>query len=600
LELKGTALQFVSQNGVTILPFVGKTRRFVLSFYAKLDPTENGLWGILGCNKNNVIDKQKIGFFGSGLSPTAFTRIAATFDVTVPSITNISVVFGNYDGVSPMYVDAVQLEEKTDGLPPRDYYDTKSVTADYLQGNLIRGHMIEADSIYTNHLQVGSITASLLAANSVLASSINANVITIDKLKLTNTAFFGRPHDIMRISPCSIAATVGGITLATATTNEQDYEYAHVFAGFQRTAALGTFLVTGMTSLSLTPGSLARQSAHDTGLLGTTYTHDYPLICRPYPCATTSRTVLVLFKQGPGYPTGVIDTYYSSRKTGAKGTGSATYARYLMNSNDSVWTTPAVLATLGSSILVSVKHNPVTGSFLIHQGHRSQLYSAIPYISANRSFFTFMTSGGTVTRQIRKVYSNYYGESDFDFCGSGATILFATHKNGVYFTGAKATIEVFGCQTSNLSVTVPTIYIATYAGLSASANLDQAKKPSVVYTNITRIVGNRFLLTYQLTYNPHIFYKILEKIGNTVSVIYPKNEDISLYTNSAGYEELPNNSIAGRPRTVKLHGDSVLAYSAAKPKRQSAGSKYPLGGTAVTVSKIAATINFDMLLNRMG
>ncbi len=622
LALHGDSGNLISQNGVTVLPFTGNVRQFVLSFYTKLENAgDNAVFGITGFNKNGISGKTKFGQVSLYGATTDYSRIAATFYVVVPSITNLSVSFGPVSGSGTVYIDAVQLEEKVDGLPPRDYYDTKSVTADYLQGNLIRGHMIEADSIYTNHLQAECITASLLAANCVLASNlsancvlasnlsancvlasnINADTITVDKLHLSGSSVYHRHNGDMRLFPCSGSATIGGVSVVLGTTDISIFQYAYLWAGLRHNSPLatGTFLATGFMSSGLLYGREAAQSDHTVGLLGTTYTHDYPILARTYPCATTDRTLMFLFRSSSG-PGGVLNTYYSRRKNGARGTGGYAFARYLGNSYDDVWTTPVTFATLGSSWLTSVKYNSTTGSFLVWQGHMSQPYGSSIVDGAYRHRFTFLTSGGTITRHVTKTFYSLslYGKSDFDFASGGATILFATYHSVSPFA---ATIKVAGYSTNTFSVVIPTLEIATYSGLSAVAGVLQSNKTSLQYTNIVRVEDNKYVITYSLWGSPFVFYKVIEQTGSTMSVLLGLNEDVPLYYNALGCETAPTDFSGGRPRLIKSYGNTVLAYSPGGMAKQSSGSvKYPIGGIGVHVSRVVATLSFETFFNSLG
>lgn len=187
--------KLVSQQDIVVLPYIGKTRKYIMSFYGRStkDSSYQIYYYIEGYNNEHHSVKVK----SSNVTlSSVWARYSATFWVAVPSLTNMGVRYAaiNSGGAATMWLDAVQLEEK-EGTTPSEYYDTKSITADYLQGNLIRGHMIEADSITANHIKAASITATELAANSVTADKIRVNTITATQIKLNSVNVFKIEHN---------------------------------------------------------------------------------------------------------------------------------------------------------------------------------------------------------------------------------------------------------------------------------------------------------------------------------------------------------------------------------------------------------------------
>ncbi len=226
----GTAL---SCNDIHILPYTGRNRTFVYSFYTKGSGAGTS-WGYIylsGKSAERNVVKTKTYNFSVGLSE-GWKRVSGTFYVTAPSICYFWMAFVGGHSSNPAtcaYVDAVQLEEK-DNLPASDYYESKVVTADYLQGAFIRGNWIEADSIYGGHIRANTITATNISANSitathlragsVTANKIQADTITASQLKMSPVKFYKTEHSWYNIT----SASLWGHTRACwATTNLSTY-----------------------------------------------------------------------------------------------------------------------------------------------------------------------------------------------------------------------------------------------------------------------------------------------------------------------------------------------------------------------------------------
>lgn len=168
--------QGLYMNDIHLLPYSGYTRNFVVSVYRR--GQSNGYLTVYKRNSQRaMVGTPKI--LDIAVHSAQWERAQCTFSVSLASIVylDLNIIGGDLYGASTLYIDAVQLEEKP-GLPPTDYYDANVITADHIQGALIRGNWIEANQIYANHIKAGTITATQIKAGTISATLIKSQAIT--------------------------------------------------------------------------------------------------------------------------------------------------------------------------------------------------------------------------------------------------------------------------------------------------------------------------------------------------------------------------------------------------------------------------------------
>lgn len=229
----------VYQNDIHVLPYTGKPRKYVYSGYARsgTGALESLIVVTVGRDNQTQAIKTKSHVLSNTIA-TVWERFSGTFEVASASITNLS--FGAVSFGGTVQLDAFQLEEKN-SLPPSGYYDTKSITADYLQGNLIRGHMIEADSIYGYQIRANTITATLIAANAITATQIAANSITASLMKLSNVDIYKVEKDGVYIASATRYASCRVCVVETPSSLSAYFETPYVFywGGLRRETSTG-------------------------------------------------------------------------------------------------------------------------------------------------------------------------------------------------------------------------------------------------------------------------------------------------------------------------------------------------------------------------
>lgn len=170
----------IAFNGITALPLdSGEERLYSARVYSRKAVTSGtvdafSMYLISYNNNNEVLNSTNITLTGND----TWTANEATLRVTNPSLAHLGVMFVHVvgPGKGTLQIDAVQLQD-TPYLSP--YRDNKSVTADYIQGNLIRGHMIEAESI--------------------LGDNIKADTVTTNELNLANANIYIKERDVLPI-----------------------------------------------------------------------------------------------------------------------------------------------------------------------------------------------------------------------------------------------------------------------------------------------------------------------------------------------------------------------------------------------------------------
>lgn len=188
------------QHDISILPLDSNSRQYVYSAY--LSSATNGYSSAISViqydDERNIVETKS--FINSNLSVyPSWGRTYGTIVITNPNAAYFTVVLAP-TGVGSVYFDAVQLEE-WEGDSPTDYRDNKSFTADYLQGNFIRGHMIQADAITTDHLRANTVNATHIQSNTITASNINLTNVSLFKVEHENKQI----HTVNKFRYCTFA-----------------------------------------------------------------------------------------------------------------------------------------------------------------------------------------------------------------------------------------------------------------------------------------------------------------------------------------------------------------------------------------------------------
>jgi len=563
LYVKGSIANRLTQNSINILPFLGNMRKYVYSFYSRLDTTDSvAAVYLFEHNKNNVVVKTKnVSVTSANSSVNSWTRHTGTIYVTQASVTHFSVhILGAITG--NVYFDDIQLEEK-DSLPPTDYYDTKSVTADYLQGNLIRGHMIEADSINAGHIQAGSIEAQHMTANSVAASIIKADTITTNELKLADAVIYLKDRVSTKISPdfTSTVATITGdlhFCLAKDLATSADY----IFAGIGKRGAT-SYVIAGNTGHSFS------QLFADKVDSVVTRTANRPLICRKTDWDGGTDTTILLVNGSQAYP-----TLYSTR----------TYDQMLTGAH-ALWSTPQIIATKSNTEDCDIKY--YNGNYYVVGAAYDSMYGIACGLR-----MTKLTMGGTVVSRSRRRLSFAMYDNSFDITPGGTILLFYSKDTSP--SSAEDSIYMTGYNTS-FAIVIPTIAIETYRGYNEhfkDALGHETKIPSNIAVAYSTL--GRFIVTNSYAWDSYVYYKVVNTSGD---VLVGEDQDLVLTTKYIH----PERSFywAGQRvyRVTRSHAGDVVHYIPATVGEDSKGVS--IGGRATYLTYTSPSLGLEDLLNRM-
>lgn len=568
--LCGGASGLIVQNNITLLPYVGNDRIYTISVWAKKPDGSSSslvLGGAVKSTDGNIVSN-----INSSFSLTnQWVRYTATINQSVPSMQQVSVYMAP-DSTGTIYVDAVQFEDNSAGIPS-NYYDTTSVTADYIQGALIRGHMIEADTIYTNHLQAGvitaekmsansvaasniqagSIVASLMAADSVAASNMKANTITTNELNLIGTDIFIRENEDLRIET----------DVANATLGYGSYCFGTFFlspnVGYYFCSVAGTpsaRLFVGNTSLSFNRSSVSGGFFKPTPLLAST---SAPILSVPYPSSPSSYFVVT-------YRTASGDLCTTSGTI-----GSGLFSAKTIN-------TPQVIATW-----FDTNH-----AEMVYNKNDSSHYLASVKINYAKLGFFQLSPAGTLLNDYTKVFATLLINTALTAMADGTLWCWYTFENS-------ATLNHVQYNTSG-QVVGATMELSTHGGLSQASDylFAHTALPFVTGLTVTHATLNKYIVCYTLRYSNQLFYKVLDNNG---AVLVGNNADLELMNNTVN-QQAYGGQYQGALHAVGIPNGDVLVYIPAVPKKDPLNS-IDYGGKAVYLRRITATINLEELLNRI-
>jgi len=549
LLLNGGVSGVVFQNNVTLLPYTGDDRLYVISAYAKKPASSSALLVLGGLIKNTdgttVLNKNT-----SFNLTNSWVRYTATINQTVASMQQISVYLAG-SSVGTIYVDAVQLEDNNDGVASY-YYDTTSVTADYIQGALIRGHNIEADSIYTNHLQAGVITAEKLSANSVAASNIKANTLTTNELSLANADIFLRSHYVSGRSLA--AATVFNYYSSFGTVRPWSAAVNPTLSGYY---TIHECTDSGVDKVALTIWGHYLYSPQSLILPSAIYSKNagYPKIAVTYPYSTTGTGLIAVRSAG-----GTIYTAY----------GTFSKNRHLLNT--AAWSGVTEIIADGNFYNTDLVYNG--GNFFMNTATTNNVTPTLHLIKLDHQ--------GKNPVVYRKAYAMASLVLYSSLCkDANGTLLLATAFYSWGGVGC-ATISLSGYNKNGISV-IPTVQIGTYNGLS---NLDRTlyggARAGVGRVSMQAIKSNKFFLTYTIVGHYIYYYKILD---SNLNVLVGQNRDLILFA--------WDKDKFGAGAVPKLQGvwteDNDITY------------QYSVGATLYSniMQRSTGTVNLQELLNRL-
>lgn len=573
----------VHQHDINVLSYNGKAKRFVYSGYAKKshNNSSTGVIGVITYNNKHVSVSQ------SGVSnnyetfsvTSTWERVYGSFNISTPSVKNITFYFGTFSGGSICW-DAMQFEEKDIG-GPTDYYDTKSLTLDQLQSNLIRGNIIESESIFAENIQANTITATQIKANTITANEIKTNTITTNELNLSDANIYVISEDELRIettASTSSATIYGDANLALCGVSNLGVIFNIVGNCGATMTYVGTISDT-FSNKSFNYYSYAQKvSSNLNGFVG------YPLIARSIPYAADGKAFMLLEKDEVFYKTEC--EYQSSAFCKAED-----------------WSVPTSYFTASGTQISSRTH-------LAEVGNQDE--SEFRYYNSN--FYLFrrggalsMDAGYTIFKlgfsygTIVKSYINSTLNSIIitgltaDISSSGRALLAYSKLSSATLWLNSFDFSKFNNEESQ-QLLVNEIEIPTYSGDSINImnGLDRSGMCSVTDVAIAFATINKFILTYRLYNSNYTYYKVISSSG---TIYTGKDMDLKFTTNNVNYSSL-GTANQNTFRMIRTHWtDSIIYYSPAKRVKDPYG--YSIGGKAIHFTFTSPTLNLEDLFNRM-
>lgn len=559
---------FYGPKPIVILPYVGRERNFIMSAYLKKSGSMSGnvqYYIYARDNEKTEVRSKQYDIAVSGLSSTEWTRVTTTFSVTTPSITELTpYIYNNLSGGS-LLIDAVQFEEKA-GTEPTDYYDTKSITADYLQGNLIRGHIIEADTLYGDHIQSDSIQARHIRANEITATQIKSNTITANELNLVNARLWIRDKDDMQIvlsNEVSYPATLGYCCLAPhGSVVGLSYAYAWLYEYNGDLSVYAGLLEPTLEYFSTNFYNYQYIRAKNPLFISGNYNNQI-------------HHLLV---------TGTTDSskFYIARNTGG------------LNTSSPSWDTPTITEV---SSITSHSLSQISGR-LNYYAPATALFGQIKgATSPDYGYYNIwkVKTDGSVSL-MNSIYTPAGPLSDGDFdqhptSPDSLRILLSSATSTLYYSKW----NLGGSQVGSW------IEIPTHGGFSQRQTVWGAYKPHVTACALSSTDdSDRLILLYRLYRNQYTYYKIIDSSGN---IKLGGDADVVLMHNRV-HENYPSGHNQLTPRLMKAPDGDVLAYLAAATIRlipySIAGTQTRcVGGKGVYLAKTSATLNLEDLFNRI-
>jgi len=561
----------LAQNDIVVLPYIGRSRNYVLSCYAKKNSSASATMGLAIMPRDNEHGGTTLYSTTFSLT-TSWERYHLDYSVSSSDDNNLSIaILANVVDAS-IWVDAIKLEE-TESTEPSEYWDTKSVTADFLQGSLIRGHLIEADTITANKLNVNALTVGGNLASDTVSEAqivngevtgvkiedgaITAGKIAVGEIETDHLQSFSDKHIYVKdkgellieldkgevgnnpvqvsFALCTMYRDYKGVVYDSALTDVTVFDTSH------------TFNYSNVLSSPTAVGTLSG--------------YKYPLIGVTYPQSGSGGGLIVCY------------------------TGVRLYSSYVSFATDhglyNGWTTPLNFYTTDVADGDAQK-----GVLKYYNGYyyysvTRELASAAPML------FKLTTAGAQNDNSSLFSASPKVVSMSFDIDASGNILIIAAKENSttLYFNKRNATTIT----SSGTTFTIP-----TYSGFSASSGMSEKNVTSV---SICHGEDDTWIITYRLLRSNLTYFKVIDSSG---SILVNDGIDMAL-TNNSFYMPILGGAGQLAPRMLKSYNGDALFYipsTAPFTLSDAVGGTQPLAGKAVYLSNTPADIDLFDLFGR--
>lgn len=569
--------QQIIQNDIVVLPFPGASRRFILSAYIKGSVS-------LAAHRYNNLHQIVQSSYGS-FNASNWSREYFTFEINYSSINNVSVVI--VSGSSDAAVDAVKLEETwSDG--PTEYWDSKAVTADYLQGSLIRGHLIEADSITTTNLAAECITATQISSHTITADHIVSNTITADEI--ASDAITANELNIVAIDDYG---NLNDNYITGTMIMEERIKATHIDENAVTTTKLNAGAVT----------TDKLQSFHDKHLyikgseLFIEVPHNFYNLCfsmyNGHLCGACTYagtpTVLITFNSSNTFNITSFNTHVIS--SSIKDYYLYPVLFYNSNVNRSV-----IIGYNGStwgfsySSTYNISYSDATEPFYgpdpnkasrgVLRGYSSYFYFS--YIGWNWDFLYQITYTGTIINVVNPFHDANIISMSFDIDPSGNLLICAAKDDDrfIYFRKYSSSLTL-----------IDSFTIDTYNGYDSGT---YAQNLVVTSVSLTHAEDNIWVLVYRLEESNLTYYKLIDY--DTKSIIIGQNRDVVLINNSI-FPGAQGGRYQMTIRTLKTYSNDVLFYIPTSEDYQV--NDRSIGGKAIYLRNTSADVDLFDLFGRL-
>ncbi|MCK9369416.1 hypothetical protein M0R04_05720 [Candidatus Dojkabacteria bacterium] len=603
----------IAKNDIHILPYVGRTKCYVVSAYYYNPGAANrtGYIQLRARNSERAEVTTKLISKTAYATMTDWYRLVATLYVAEASVAYLGM---NITSMGSIRWDAVQLEE-SNTPDPTDYYDVDVITADHIQGALIRGNWIEGEQIYGGHIRAntitatnikaGTITASLIKAGTINATLIKAGAINATLIKagtITATQIAAETITASLIKAGTINATLikaGAInaTLISANTIETGnlklndaYIYVKTKDGnINNNIAVAT---QGFIDIS---SSLLEDVEDRVGFAGVSIYHS----------AGNSKFCANMWSLSMdninSYNITSLDAYDDAPKIATQ---------YAYSSNG---TACILLTTYGQTTMYSCLSTNMSSPFpdvTTPQYLSNKMKSSTSKIVKSRVDDFFIVCGAyyhsPISYGIQVLYLNSKTGTMHDSLLSGSVtglrplaVSFDVDTNSqllVTWTSEPTPwhINVTVYDQASLSP-IRGFQIDTFGGFSSS--VATMYRPDVVSCDVTYIEGNEYLLTYRLQDDTYTYYKVITSMGTVLNGV---NRDLVLMPNDIGFGGNLGQFKTFSKKLYETSGD-VIVFNSPNPEYSTGVtfSDFPLSprGKFCYVTKISATLPIAELLN---
>lgn len=580
-----TTSDVLTKNDIHVLPYIGNNRNYVVSAYIK-NPTATNITTsyiqVRSVNKERTQVRSKT-LVSPAATLSGWYRVSATFPVAQASVTYLSL---SITSSGTIHYDAVQLEEKQT-LPPTEYYDTKSITADYLQGALIRANMIESEQIYANHIKTNTITATQIKANTISATQIKAgsitatqiktNTITTGELNLQNSVIFIPANDEVRIEASTLTGgpAYGDLCchIAAVTSEGVIHNVAGRVAQTTYDSTNATICVFTMSN-TFSHNSFNYRSAVDkvSATLGRGSTP--PLIARTFPYEVGGYGLMVY-----GKPTSSPNLLQRTHLAFADD-----YDGFLLANR---WSNPTTHFD-ASGTLIKISPNGI-GVADLRYYNDNFYFGQQSWDNINRHRMYKLSQTGTLlTKSIGPLNGDSINDFTFDVSSTGSIVALTAVDNS-------PTIYLHKYDAASLTRSPGTVEIETFSGSENSVMFDvgYSFRTEVSAVSVVFATQNKYIMTYRMGNSSFVYYKVLSGTG---SVYVGGNKDLPLTYYNVSRDDIHTTNLAGM-RMARSYFTDPFLYISAIPTLDLAG--HSKAGKVVYFSPTPGTINLVELFNRI-